>query len=160
MILYISCNWTFCSEFYNYTPSETSTKLTACEVKVTEYQIPAWEVKVTHLRRKCYNSRCRDRPKSLKVLHCLSSATDVNVTGPRRWPLQTDVPCHSRCGTLKNPHCSMAISAEYRSNYLQAFTSNCDVYTLEKTFSCWTRNTKQINKSMYLHKQIMYYTLL
>ena len=26
----------------------------------------------------------------------------VSVTGPRSWPLYTDGPCHSRCGTLKN----------------------------------------------------------
>ena len=31
--------------------------------------------------------------------------------------VKTDAPCHSRCGTLKNPHCSMAISAEYRSKF-------------------------------------------
>ena len=34
------------------------------------------------------------------------SATGVSVTGPRRWPLLMDVPCHCRCGTLKKPHCS------------------------------------------------------
>ena len=36
------------------------------------------------------------------------------------WPkeiVKTDALCHSRCGTLKNPHCSMAISAEYRSKF-------------------------------------------
>ena len=31
--------------------------------------------------------------------------------------LKTVAPCHSRCGTLKNPHCSMAMSAEYRSTF-------------------------------------------
>ena len=31
-------------------------------------------------------------------------ATGASVTGPLRWPLQTNDPCHSRCGTLKNPH--------------------------------------------------------
>ena len=45
------------------------------------------------------------------------SALGVSVTGPRRWPLWTDPPCHSRSGTLKNPHCSMAISAEHRSKF-------------------------------------------
>ena len=32
------------------------------------------------------------------------SAISASVTGPRRLPLETDDPCHSRCGTLKNPH--------------------------------------------------------
>ena len=36
------------------------------------------------------------------------------VNGPRRWPLQTDDLCHSRCGTLKNTHCWMAISVEFK----------------------------------------------
>ena len=26
-------------------------------------------------------------------------------------------PCHSWCGTLKNPHCSMAMSADHRSKF-------------------------------------------
>ena len=25
--------------------------------------------------------------------------------------------CHSRCGMLQNPHCSMAMSAEHRSKF-------------------------------------------
>ena len=27
-------------------------------------------------------------------------------------------PCHSRCGTLKSQHCSMAMSAEFRSTFV------------------------------------------
>ena len=63
----------------------------------------------------------RDRPKSLKQL----------VTAPlpnarqkvRMSPVlgddhkKTDAPCHIRCGTLKNPHCSTAITAEHRSKF-------------------------------------------
>ena len=45
------------------------------------------------------------------------SAVGVSVTGPCRWPLYTDVLCHSRCSTLKNPHCSMAIIAEHKSKF-------------------------------------------
>ena len=41
------------------------------------------------------------------------SALGLSVTGPRRWPLQTDAPCHSGFGTLKNLHCSMVMSAEH-----------------------------------------------
>ena len=29
----------------------------------------------------------------------------------------TDAPCHSRCSTLMNPHCSMAISAEHKLKF-------------------------------------------
>ena len=36
------------------------------------------------------------------------------------------MPRHSRCGTLKNPHFSVAISAEHRSKY-EPFTGNGDV---------------------------------
>ena len=51
-------------------------------------------------------------------------ATGASVTGPRRWPLKTDDPCHSRCETLKNHHCSMTMNAEYRLSNLQPFTDN------------------------------------
>ena len=44
-------------------------------------------------------------------------ATGISVMGPRRWPLWTDAPCHSGCGTLKNPHCSMTMSTEHRSKF-------------------------------------------
>ena len=32
-----------------------------------------------------------------------------------------------RCGTLKNPYCSVAMRAEHRSKFLQSFTGNGDV---------------------------------
>ena len=35
------------------------------------------------------------------------STTGMSVTGPQRLPLRMKIPCHSRCGTLKNPHCSV-----------------------------------------------------
>ena len=31
--------------------------------------------------------------------------------------IREDAPCHSRCGTLKNPHCSMAMSAKFRTKF-------------------------------------------
>ena len=43
------------------------------------------------------------------------SVTSVSVTGPWRCSLYTDVSC--RGGTLKNPHCSMAMSAEHMSKF-------------------------------------------
>ena len=48
--------------------------------------------------------------------------------------IKTDDPCHSRYGTLKNPHCSLVISAEHRSN-LQPFTGHGDV-------SKWVKNSR------------------
>ena len=53
--------------------------------------------------------------------------------GSSEMTIKTDDPCHSRYGTLKNPHCSLAISAEHRSN-LQPFTGNGDV-------SKWVKNS-------------------
>ena len=38
------------------------------------------------------------------------TAISMSVTGPRRWPLY-DI----RCGTLKNSHCSMTLSADHTS---------------------------------------------
>ena len=49
-----------------------------------------------------------DRPNAKR------SAIGVSVT--RRWPVLNDAPCHSSRGTLKNPRCSMVMSAEHRSN--------------------------------------------
>ena len=43
-----------------------------------------------------------------------SSAIGGSVMSSRRWQLYTDVPSHSRCGTLKNPNCSMAMSTEVK----------------------------------------------
>ena len=43
-------------------------------------------------------------------------------------------PCRSRCDMLKNPHCSMAISAEHTKS-LQTFTGNGDV-------SLWVKNSR------------------
>ena len=55
-------------------------------------------------------------PYSLKQVRTANRwAADATwVRGPR---YKLDAPCHSRCGTLQNTHCSMAMSAEYRSNF-------------------------------------------
>ena len=45
------------------------------------------------------------------------SATGVSVTGPRRLPLQRVGPCRNMCGTLKNAHYLMALSAKHRSKF-------------------------------------------
>ena len=73
------------------------------------------------------------------------SAIGVSVTGSRKWPLLTDAPCYSRCGTLKNPHCSMAISVEQRSKFAALHRQLWRLHMSEK-FSSGTKKTKQTNK--------------
>ena len=46
--------------------------------------------------------------------HCLTLGNRCECYMPSEMTIINDVPCHSRCGTLKNPHCSMGMSAEYR----------------------------------------------
>ena len=58
-------------------------------------------------------------------------------------------PCRSRCDMLKNPHCSMAISAEHTKS-LQTFTGNGDV-------SLWVKNSR-FRRKKNLNKQIKTYS--
>jgi hypothetical protein len=50
----------------------------------------------------------------------------------RMRPGKPEAPCHSRCGPIKIPPCSKALSAEHRP---KAFTGNGDVSTSEKFLS-------------------------
>ena len=80
----------------------------------------------------------RDKPMSSKQeVHAKRSGIVLSVTGPQRWPLQTDAPCHSRCGTLNNPHCSMTISAGHRSKFA-VLKQNGD-------YSIWVKNRRVKN---------------
>ena len=94
----------------------------------------------------CSNSS-RDRPKSLKPVLTVPLANrwaiSVSVMERRRWLLHAD----SRCGKLKNPHCSMAISGEHKSKFA-AFTSNGEVSIWVK-YSQVGRNRGKINKYIY-----------
>ena len=45
------------------------------------------------------------------------SVISASVRGPREMTMKKRCPCHSRCGMLKNPNCSMAMSAEHRSKF-------------------------------------------
>ena len=78
------------------------------------------------------------------------SAIGVSVTGPRRWPLLTDAPCHSRCSTLKNPH-HLAMSVEHRSKFAALHWQWWRLHMSEK-FSSGTENPKQTNKQTNKHK--------
>ena len=72
------------------------------------------------------------------------TSTSVSGTGPRKWPLKRDAPCHSRCGMLKNTHCSMAMGAEYRSTF-EPFIGNDDV-------SIWVKNSR-VGRTTQTNKQ-------
>ena len=63
--------------------------------------------------------RHRRRRKSLNTFKTVtgsegSTAKRVSVT---RLDMTIINPCHNRCGTLKNPPCSMAMKAEHRSKF-------------------------------------------
>ena len=45
------------------------------------------------------------------VSHCKMLGNRCECHGSSKMTIIMDVPCHSRCGTLKNPHCSMAMCA-------------------------------------------------
>ena len=77
------------------------------------------------------------------------SATGVSVMGARRWPCWWVCPCLSRCGTLNNPHCPMAMSAEYMSKFVGlTCTSNGDVSKWCKILLWYKKKTpnQQISK--------------
>ena len=88
----------------------------------------------------CYPPLKTDRDSSTAK----RSAFGMSVTGPRRWQLYTDAPCHSRCGTLKIPQCSMVISAEHRSKFAALQRQSWRLQMSEK-FSSGTKNSKQTN---------------
>ena len=67
----------------------------------------------------------------------------TSVTGPWRWPLYTDIPCHSRCGTLKktllNDHTCPYMQEPSIGQNLQPFTGNDDI-------SIWLWRTKKTQR--------------
>ena len=73
-------------------------------------------------------------------------AIGMSVSGPRRWSLHMDALCQNRCGTFKNPRCSMAIGAEYIWKFA---VLHRHMYRLQMSqkFSCGTKNSKQTNKN-------------
>ena len=63
----------------------------------------------------CSNPGCYS-PKSLKqvINSTLPTSRQRCIRHASSWmTLKKDAPCHSRCDTLKIPHCSMALSAEH-----------------------------------------------
>ena len=67
------------------------------------------------------------------------SATIVSVKGPRRRPLCTDIPCHSRYGKLKTSHCQVSSWDEN----LQSLIGNGDV-SIWVNFDRVRGDTKQL----------------
>ena len=76
----------------------------------------------------------------------------VSVTFPQRWPLSTDAPCHSRCGTLKN---LMAVGVEQRSKFAAIHRQWWRLHMSEK-LSSGTKNHKKNNNK----QNIMWYGVL
>ena len=56
--------------------------------------------------------------------------------------------CHSRCGTLKNPHCSMALSAEHRSTFAALHRQWCRLWMREKFFNGTKNSIKKHTKKI------------
>ena len=75
------------------------------------------------------------------------SAIGVSVTGPWRLPLKAGAPWDGRCGTLKNPHCSMA---EHRSKFA-AFHRYWWRLVMSEKFSSGTKNPKQKQNTLPLY---------
>ena len=79
-----------------------------------------WRIRLERLPRKrktgCSNPSS-DWPKSLKQVETATLPMLDYWCMSWRWPIQTDVQCHSRCGTLKHPHCLMPISASHWSKF-------------------------------------------
>ena len=63
------------------------------------------------------------RQKSLKQVMTVNYFTFINRCECHESSEMTDVPCHSRCGTLKSPSCLLAMSASTGQN-LQSLTGN------------------------------------
>ena len=61
--------------------------------------------------------------------------------------------CHSRCGMLENPHCSMAMNAEHRLKF-SALHGNSDVSMWVKNFVLRWKTPKQTNKQINKLKQL------
>ena len=55
---------------------------------------------------------------------------------------QRSVPCPSRWGVLKNPHCSIAMSAKHWSIFLQPISFNV-IYRTQKRVKCFLEEQKQ-----------------
>ena len=69
---------------------------------------------------------------------CSDSSTLGNrceCHGSLEMTIITDSPCHRRCGTLKNHHCSIAITAEHRSKFAALHWSWWRLHMSEKLSS-------------------------
>ena len=69
----------------------------------------------------------------------------------------TGCPCYSRCGTLKNPHCSMAMSVEQRSKFAALHRQLWRLHMSEKFSSGTKKTNKQTNTLQYIGFFYFYY---
>ena len=95
---------------------DKSTKVLTTKLFYVTLSTKPVTVKVPVARSPC-NREKGSGPKSLKqaVIAPLPRARQqVRMSRVlRERPSYTDDPCHSRCGMLKNPQCSMALRTEY-----------------------------------------------
>ena len=84
------------------------------------------------------------------------SAIGVSVTGPRRWPLWTEGPCHSKCGVLQNPppNCSMAMNAKHVSKYEVLHRHRWRPYEWKIIEWGQKTQTNKTNNVMFLHQRV------
>ena len=67
-----------------------------------------------------------------------------------------DAPCHSRCGTLKNPHCSMVQSAKHRLTF-SALQLQCWPLVMTEKFSSgrkFLKQTKMLEKAFWFFSSL------
>ena len=67
-------------------------------------------------------------------LHCYTPSVRCECHGSSEMTILNGCPESQGCGTLKNPFCAMAISAEYRSKW-KPFTDNGGIHMSETSLS-------------------------
>ena len=72
---------------------------------------------------------------------------DKTGTSVRMRPRKTEIPGHSRCGTINIPPCSKSVRARYRHKCL-AFHRQLWRHLMTKIFSSGTVNNRQSNKQI------------
>ena len=104
-----------------------------CIINVNYIRFYIIVIKIMSVEPRQWRSWLRVRPASGRLGVRIPAATDLSRKN-RKWQLHSytlgsrcerhgssemtiiyDAPCHNRCGTLKNPHCSITRSAKHRS---------------------------------------------
>ena len=75
-------------------------------------------------------------------MHCQTLGIRCECHGSSEMTIINGCPCHSRCGMLKNPNCSMILSAYHRSKFAALHRQWWRLHMSEK-FSSGTINSKK-----------------